>query len=101
MNAFANDRPCATLANAAWPHHAAARNTLLALVGTVLLAVSAKLQLPFWPVPMTMQTYVVLVLGMAYGSRLGVATTALYLAEGALGYRSSPAPRKSDLISHT
>ena len=58
---------------------------LLALVGTLALTVSAKTQIPFWPVPMTMQTFVVLVIGMAYGARLGVATIALYLLEGALG----------------
>ena len=58
---------------------------ILAIVGSVLLAVSAKVQIPFWPVPMTMQTFVVLVLGMVYGSRLGVATLGLYLAEGAVG----------------
>lgn len=58
---------------------------LLALVGTLALTVSAKTQIPFWPVPMTMQTFVVLVIGMAYGSRLGVATVALYLLEGTLG----------------
>ena len=40
---------------------------ILAIVGTAVLALSAKVQIPFWPVPMTMQTFVVLVLGMAYG----------------------------------
>ena len=58
---------------------------VLAIAGSVLLAVSAKVQIPFWPVPMTMQTFVVLVIGMAYGARLGVATLGLYLAEGAVG----------------
>jgi biotin transport system substrate-specific component len=48
-------------------------------------AVSAKVQIPFWPVPMTMQTFVVLVIGMAYGARLGAATVGLYLAQGAIG----------------
>jgi len=78
-----------TLATALWPADTAnarvARNVLLALVGTLALTVSAKTQIPFWPVPMTMQTFVVLVIGMAYGARLGVATIALYLLEGALG----------------
>lgn len=72
-----------------WPAQSAnariARNVLLALVGTLALTISAKTQIPFWPVPMTMQTFVVLVIGMAYGSRLGAATVALYLLEGALG----------------
>lgn len=58
---------------------------MLAIVGTAVLAVSAKVQIPFWPVPMTMQTFVVLVLGMAYGARLGAVTVGLYLIEGAAG----------------
>ena len=78
-----------TLAKALWPANSVnarvARNVLLALVGTLALTISAKVQIPFWPVPMTMQTFVVLVMGMAYGTRLGVATMALYLLEGALG----------------
>lgn len=55
------------------------------VLGSLLLIAAAKVQVPFWPVPMTMQSMVVLVLGMAYGSRLGVATVALYLAEGLAG----------------
>ena len=51
----------------------------------MLLAISAKVQVPFWPVPMTMQTFVVLMLGIAYGSRLGASTGVLYLVEGAIG----------------
>lgn len=58
---------------------------LLAVAGTIALWVSAKIHIPFYPVPMTMQTFVVLVIGMSFGWRLGVATIALYLAEGALG----------------
>lgn len=61
------------------------RATLLAIAGTALLWLSAKIQVPFWPVPMTMQTFVVLTLGMALGWRLGGATLLLYLAEGAVG----------------
>ena len=78
-----------TLAQALWPTAAGSRGTLrnviFALAGTVLLALSAKVHIPFWPVPLTMQTFVVLVLGMAYGWKLGAATMALYLVEGALG----------------
>jgi biotin transport system substrate-specific component len=78
-----------TLANILWPAKSTnarvTRNVLLALVGTLALTVSAKTQIPFWPVPMTMQTFVVLVIGMAYGTRLGMATMVLYLLEGALG----------------
>ena len=58
---------------------------LLVLGGTLALAVSAKVQVPFWPVPMTLQTLVVLLIGAAYGARLGGITVATYLAQGALG----------------
>lgn len=55
------------------------------VLGSLLLTASAKVQVPFWPVPMTMQTAVVLILGMAYGWRLGAATVALYLMQGIMG----------------
>ncbi|MDJ1157725.1 biotin transporter BioY [Chelatococcus sp. SYSU_G07232] len=79
-----------TLAGVLWPRQAAVaaellRAAVLALAGTLLLTVSAKVQVPFYPVPMTMQTLVVLMLGAAYGWRLGTATVALYLVEGAFG----------------
>ncbi len=77
-----------TLASVLWPEERtfpALRGLLLALFGTVLLWLSAKIQVPLYPVPVTMQTLVVLVLGIAYGWRLGAATMALYLLEGALG----------------
>lgn len=61
------------------------RNVLLAFIGSAALWLSAKVQIPFWPVPMTMQTYVVLVIGIAFGWRLGAATVLLYLTQGALG----------------
>jgi biotin transport system substrate-specific component len=63
----------------------ALRNVVLALFGTLLLYASAKVQVPFWPVPMTMQTAVVALIGMAYGWRLGAATVAAYLVQGAMG----------------
>lgn len=77
-----------TLVGALWPServNTLLRNVILALVGTALLTVSAKIQVPFWPVPMTMQTFAVLVIGMAYGWRLGAATVLLYLVQGAAG----------------
>lgn len=77
-----------TLATTLWPEESgrsAWRVLTLALAGAALLTVSAKVQIPFYPVPMTMQTFVVLVIGMAYGSRLGPATVLLYLAGGAAG----------------
>ncbi len=61
------------------------RHAILAVLGSLLLWASAKAQVPMWPVPMTMQSFAVLVIGMAYGSRLGAATVALYLLEGAVG----------------
>ncbi|HET6519848.1 MAG TPA: biotin transporter BioY [Geminicoccaceae bacterium] len=77
-----------TLADALWPAAGASRAlraALLALLGTALLTLSAKVQVPFYPVPMTLQTGVVVLIGIAYGTRLGVATVLLYLAEGAAG----------------
>jgi biotin transport system substrate-specific component len=65
--------------------HSALQCVLLAVAGSALLAASARVQIPFFPVPMTMQTFVVLFLGFALGSRLGAATVLLYLAEGAFG----------------
>ena len=62
-----------------------AKNLFLAIVGTILLAISAKIKIPFWPVPMTMQTFVVLLLGVLYGWKLGLFTVSLYLLEGIAG----------------
>ncbi len=61
------------------------KNITLAILGTLAIWVSAKIQIPFYPVPMTMQVFVVLAIGAAFGSRLGAATVLLYLAEGAAG----------------
>lgn len=77
-----------TLLEAAWPQDISARRVgmvVAALFGVCLLTLSAKVQVPFWPVPMTMQTLVVLMLGMAYGSRLAAATVFAYLLAGAAG----------------
>lgn len=76
-----------SLATRLWP---AATDSLLAktvlvLAGSLLLIASAKVQVPFWPVPMTMQTFVVLGIGAAYGMRLAGATVLTYLAQGAIG----------------
>ena len=58
---------------------------LLALLGTLLLTISAKIKIPFYPVPMTMQTFVVLFLGIALGPKIGLLTVSLYLFEGIFG----------------
>ena len=55
------------------------------LFGVCLLTLSAKIKVPFWPVPMTMQTLVVLMLGMAYGARMAAGTVLAYLLAGAAG----------------
>lgn len=79
-----------TLAGLWWPagtggRWAVWRAAILMLAGTALLTLSAKIQVPLPPVPMTLQTLVVLMIGAAYGWRLGGATVALYLAEGLAG----------------
>jgi biotin transport system substrate-specific component len=61
------------------------KNIFVALTGTILLAISSKIKIPFYPVPMTMQTLVVLFLGIALGWKLGLATVSLYLFEGIIG----------------
>ena len=57
----------------------------ITLIGTILLAISSKIKIPFYPVPMTMQTFVVLFIGVAFGWKLGLATVSLYLFEGIIG----------------
>jgi biotin transport system substrate-specific component len=61
------------------------KNVFIILMGTVLLAISSKIKIPFYPVPMTMQTMVVLFLGITLGWKLGLATISLYLFEGIIG----------------
>ena len=56
-----------------------------ALIGSIILAVSSKIKIPFYPVPMTMQTLVVLMIGIGFGWKLGLATISLYLFEGIIG----------------
>ena len=60
--------------------------SLLAIVlGSIALTISAKIKIPFYPVPMTMQTFVVLFLGISLGYKIGLATIGLYLIEGIVG----------------
>ena len=60
--------------------------SLLAIVlGSIALTISAKIKIPFYPVPMTMQTFVVLFLGISLGYKIGLATIGLYLLEGIVG----------------
>jgi biotin transport system substrate-specific component len=86
MAASASSTPF--LVDRLWPatgDRRALRAVVLAVVGSLLLWASAKIQVPFYPVPITMQTAVVFLLGIAYGPRLAVATVALYILEGAVG----------------
>jgi biotin transport system substrate-specific component len=76
-----------TLAMNLWSErrYPALRAVLLVLVGSALLIISAKVKVPFYPVPMTLQTFAVMAIAAAYGSRLAVATVLVYLAEGLVG----------------
>ncbi|ALI54630.1 biotin transport system substrate-specific component [Celeribacter marinus] len=63
-----------------------AKQVALVVAGVMILSISAKIAVPMWPVPITMGTFAVLSLGAAYGPRLGLATIALYMLVGALGF---------------
>jgi biotin transport system substrate-specific component len=85
MTAIAASRP---LVGRFIPNEGAARIAALvgfAILGSLILWASAKVSVPFWPVPMTLQTGAVALIGAAYGWRLGFGTVVLYLAEGAAG----------------
>ena len=58
----------------------------LVVLGVAALTLAAKIRVPMWPVPITMQTFAVLTIGAAYGARLGLGTILAYLAIGALGF---------------
>ena len=61
------------------------KSILIILVGSIVLTISSKIKIPFYPVPMTMQTFVVLFLGISFGYKIGLATIGLYLLEGIAG----------------
>ncbi len=67
------------------PDRTFVRSLVLAVVGVALMTLAAKIKVPFYPVPMTMQTLAALLIGAAYGWRLGAATILLYLAHGLFG----------------
>ncbi|MDZ7810226.1 MAG: biotin transporter BioY [Arhodomonas sp.] len=69
----------------AWAQGSLGRAVVSVLAGTILLALSARVEIPFWPVPLNMQTFVVLALGLVYGPVLGAATVLAYLGEGLMG----------------
>ncbi len=61
------------------------KSLFVILMGSLVLTISAKIKIPFYPVPMTMQTLVVLFLGIAFGYKIGLASVILYLFEGIIG----------------
>jgi biotin transport system substrate-specific component len=65
--------------------HKILKTFILIFLGTMALTISAKLKIPFYPVPMTMQTFMVLFLGLAFGYKIGLATVGIYLFEGIIG----------------
>ncbi len=73
------------LIDVAWPSTGLRRSVALVAVGAALISVLAQLRVPLWPVPVTGQTFGVLLVGAALGSRLGAVTTLTYLAWGVLG----------------
>ena len=74
---------------------------LIIFLGSILLTISSKIKIPFYPVPMTMQTFVVLFLGMSFGYKIGLATVGLYLFEGIIGLPVfSNSPEKGIGISY-
>ncbi len=74
-----------TLTHALLPAQSRLTQLLMVLGGSALIAVAAQINVPMFPVPMTLQTLAVLVVGLSFGSRLGAATLLVYLAEGAMG----------------
>ena len=61
------------------------KSLVVTILGSIILTVSAKIKIPFYPVPMTMQTFVVLLLGVSFGYKIALASVGLYLLEGILG----------------
>ena len=61
------------------------KSLIVIFLGSIILAISAKIKIPFYPVPMTMQTFVVLFLGIGFGYKVALATVGLYLLEGIIG----------------
>ena len=61
------------------------KSLIAIILGSIALTISAKIKIPFYPVPMTMQTFVVLFLGISLGYKIGLASVGLYLLEGVMG----------------
>ena len=74
-----------TLLDVLWRDRTLLRNVALIIAGSLLLTLSAKIKVPFYPVPMTMQTLAVMLIGFTFGWRMAGATVLFYLAQGAFG----------------
>ena len=74
-----------TLLTATFGDRGVLRKTLLVLAGALFIALAAQVSVPMWPVPVTLQSLAILLVGFAYGSRLGAATVIVYLAQGFMG----------------
>lgn len=74
-----------TLSNALFPAMSRPVQILMVFGGTLFIALTAQISVPMIPVPITLQTLAILIVGLAFGARLGAATLLTYLAEGALG----------------
>ena len=61
------------------------KSLIIIFLGSLVLAISAKIKIPFYPIPMTMQTFVVLLIGISFGYKIALATIGLYLIEGIIG----------------
>ena len=61
------------------------KSLFVIILGSIVLTISAKIKIPFYPVPMTMQTFVVLLLGLSFGYKIGLSAVGLYLLEGIVG----------------
>lgn len=78
----------ATLADSVWsrdPANSLVRGLILSVAGSMFIAACARIQVPMWPVPITMLTFAVLFVSLVYGPRLALATVSLYLAQGIAG----------------
>jgi biotin transport system substrate-specific component len=87
MSLMSENATSRALAVSLWPDNVNrfVQGAILVLAGTLILAISAKIKVPFYPVPMTLQTLAVLLIAATYGSRLAVATVTVYIMEGMLG----------------
>jgi biotin transport system substrate-specific component len=93
------------LADRLWPAAGTGllRNAVLAVAGSLLVALAAQVTVPMYPVPMTLQTLPVLAIGAAYGARLGGATLLLYMIEGAIGlpfFRGGKSGLQDDALAY-